>query len=177
MQGNRVSFLGFSHGAMKGVILIIVVFVLIASSSIVNGPQYSYAAPAAEFSTANATIRSAFTAMQLAESNGGNVTSLISSLNSALALMQKATSENSTNAGQASADLQSAVQIATQVESQSASVSLNGSSQKQIVFAESIGSAATVSVLAILVYLFGDRLYRRIWFYVYRNFTVRPADE
>ena len=42
---------------------------------------------------------------------------------------------------------------------------------------ESLGTVAATLGIAALAYLRGDRVYRRLWLYVYRNHVVKKNDE
>ena len=137
---------------------------------------HTSAASSSDFASANSAINSAFIATHNAEQSGGNVTGLIAKLDISLGLVQKAESENATNPSQAVADLQNATQIANQVSSQAPVIAQAGSSARQTLYGESIGSAAAILVLASLVYIYGGRIYHLIWFYLYRNQNVRSSE-
>lgn len=136
---------------------------------------YSNAATASEFSNANSAINSAFSAVYNAEGDGGNVTVQINELNTALALVDRAQAENSTNPSHALADLQNATLIATQVSNQSGAVSQAGAAARQVEDEESIGSAIAILVVALLIYLYAGRIYRRAWLFAYRNHVVKRS--
>ena len=123
----------------------------------------SLGASQSDFSVTNDAITSAFVTTRIAEAKGGNVSSLVTMLNEALALVQKAQSENSTNPSQASTDLQNATQLAEQVSSDSVGIAQSGSSANSTRTTESIGASVGIIVIAILVYIFGGRIYRRAW--------------
>ncbi|MHB8567860.1 MAG: hypothetical protein ACYC7D_12860 [Nitrososphaerales archaeon] len=134
--------------------------------------SYASAASSGDFSAANSAISSAFVATLNAEKSGGNVSSLTAQLNGALALVQRAHSENAT---QSVIDLQNATRIANLVSSEAPSVAQSGASSVQVRNAESIGGAAAIVVIAALIYIYGGRIYRRGWLYMYRNYVVKPA--
>lgn len=136
---------------------------------------HSGAASVNDFATANSAINSAFLATHNAERSGGNVTVLVNELNTVIALVEKAQAENSTNPVQALADLQNATGIAMQVTNQSSPIANAGASATQVRRTSSIGSAIVIIVAAALVYLYGSRLYRRVWLYLYRNHVVEPS--
>ena len=136
---------------------------------------HSEAATVSDFATANSAINSAFLATHNAERSGGNVTVLVNELNTAIALVEKAQAENSTKPVQAFADLQNATGIAMQVINQSSPIANAGASATQVRKTSSIGSAIAIIVAAALVYLYGGRLYRRVWLYLYRNHVVEPS--
>ena len=114
-------------------------------------------------------------AVQAAGRDGGNITSLLAQLNAALALVQKASSENSTDPAQASSDLQSAISMAKEVQSAAPTVALQGASARQLQFEISVASAIAIIGVAVALYFFGDRIYRRLWLRVYRGHLVRKA--
>ncbi|MGI0079043.1 MAG: hypothetical protein ACRECH_05415 [Nitrososphaerales archaeon] len=135
--------------------------------------NHSNAATPNEFAAANSAIAAAFSATYNAGQNGGNVTSLVAKLNSAIALLQEAGSENMSNPSQASIDLQNAVQIAQQVSTQAPAVGQAGAAAKQTLAAQSIGGMLAIAILGVLAYVFGGRIYRMIWFVLYRERVVR----
>ena len=153
---------------MKVALLALVVVSLL----VVVSPAAS-AAVNASFSGASSAIQSAFVAVQTAGSDGGNITSLLARLNSALALAQKASMENSTNPSQASADLQSALGIAQGVQASAARVGQQGIAARQLQFEISVTSAVAIVGIAAALYLYGDRIYRRLWLWIYRGHVVR----
>lgn len=136
---------------------------------------YSSAVSSTDYSNASNAINSAFVATYNAEKSGGNVTLLISQLNSALALVQRAQSENSSNPAQASADLQNATRIANLVASEASAVGQQGQSSLTIRNSESVAGAVVIVVFAALAYIYGGRLYRRVWLLLYRNYVVKPT--
>ena len=133
------------------------------------------AAGQASFDGANSAVQSAFVAVQTAGKDGGNITSLVAQLNGALALVQQANEENSTNPLQASADLQSALTVAQQVEAAAATVAQQGSSARQLQLELSAGSAVVIVGIAAALYVYGDRIYRRVWLRVYRGHVVKKS--
>lgn len=132
------------------------------------------AASANDFATANSAINSAYLATHNAEKSGGNVTVLVNELNTAIALVEKAQAENSTQPAQAIVDLQNATRIAILVSNQSSSIANSGKSEIQARNTASVASAIVIIVVAALVYLYGGRIYRRAWLYLYRNYVVKP---
>jgi len=133
------------------------------------------AATNAEFSTTTNAIGSAFVAAHNAGQDGGNVSELVATLNVALNLLQRAQAENATNPAQAAADLQNATSMAAGVTAASASAAQAGNAARQVTVETSIGGASAIVIAAVLIYLLGDRIFRRLWIFVYRNFVVRPS--
>ena len=136
---------------------------------------FAQAATSAEFSSATNSIGSAFVAVHSAGQDGGNVSGLVTELNVALNLTQKAQAENATNPTQAATDLQNATTMAEGVSAASSSVAQAGSAARRVTMEISIGAASAIVVAAVLIYALGDRIFRKMWVYVYRNFVVRPA--
>jgi len=159
---------GFSR-LKVALLLAIVVLVLEVGSPLVS------AASQPSFIGASSAVQSAFVAVQTAGKDGGNITSLVAQLNGALALVQKASEENSSDPAQASADLQSASNIAQGVQSSAAGVAQQGISARQLQFEVSIASAVVIVAIAVALYLYGDRIYRRLWFRMYRGHVVKKV--
>jgi len=97
---------------------LVVIFALLM---LFSSPLAMAASPAS-FNGASSAVQKAFVAVQGAGKDGGNVTSLVAELNGALALVQRASSENSTNPTQASSDLNSALAIVQVVQASAAKV-------------------------------------------------------
>ena len=132
-------------------------------------------ASSSEFASANQLIQSAYVATLNAEKSGGNVTVLVTELQSAVELVQKATLENSTNPSQSANDLQSAGEIADGVIEQSGPISREGAAMREIQTVESVGSAAAIIVAGLMIYHYGDKIYRRLWLFFYRDFLVKKG--
>lgn len=146
---------------------------LVVAIVVMGSAPAAFAASKDSFDGAYAAVQSAFLQVQGAESKGGNVTSLVGQLNAALALMQKAAAENASNPAQAAADLQAAVQAARSVQSDAGPAGEAGAAAKESQFVASLTSAAAIVVIAALVYLYGDRVYRRAWLRAYRDYVVK----
>jgi hypothetical protein len=129
------------------------------------------------FSVANDSVKNAFSSIYYAQQNGGDVSSLIERLNVAILLIQKADAENMTDQSAAAADLSNATSIAEMVALTSISVSSSGSMARQLRLYESLGTIAATLIVATLAYFKGDRVYRRLWLYVYKNHLVKKTDE
>ncbi len=150
-------------------VLILVVVGLTTSTSAAAYPL--------EISSANAALASAFISVHNAELRGANVTSLVSQLNSVVGLIQTAASLNSTNPSQATKDLENATQIAQRITSESVAAGRAGAFENNIRVSESVVSVVAIVVASAVVYIFGGRVYRRLWFLIYKNYVVKPADE
>jgi hypothetical protein len=133
------------------------------------------AATASDFSSANSAIKSAFSAISNAQQQGGNVSALVTKINVAIELVQKAQTENSTNPAQATADLQNATLLAQQVSSSAPKIGNAGLMAREIQYSESVGAALVIVILAVVVYIYGARIYHLIWFYLYKNHGVKTS--
>ena len=142
-----------------------------------NAPIRSHEAGGGQLATANNSVNSAFSSVYNAEQNGGDVSALVEKLNIAVSLIQRAVAENATDPNAATADLSNATTIAQMVSLNSTSVSTSGSMAHQLHLYESLGTVAATLGIAALAYLRGDRVYRRLWLYVYRNHVVKKNDE
>ena len=140
-------------------------------------PIRSHEADGGQLATANNSVNSAFSSVYNAEQNGGDVTTLVEKLNTAVSLIQKATAENATDPNSATADLSNATTIAQMVSLNSTSVSTSGSIARQLRLYEALGTVTATLGIAALTYLRGDRVYRRLWLYLYRNHVVKKSDE
>ncbi len=149
--------------------LIVSAFLLLVISSM---PAQSKGAQAT-FSSTKASINDAFSSIQDAERNGGDVSTLIQQLNAAILLVQEAQAENSTNPSQAMAALENATQIAQTVSQQSASVSAEGSDSRRVQLYESIGIIIATVAGSTVAYTQWDPVYRRLWLLVYRKHVVK----
>jgi hypothetical protein len=136
--------------------------------------QASAAGPGT-FASASSAIASAYLAVNQAHSDGGNVTALVASLNVALGLYATAQAENATRPSLAATDLQNATVIAQTVASEAPAIGTQGLAARQAQEELSLGSAAAIVVIAALVYVFGDRIYRRAWLRVYSGFVVKKV--
>ena len=140
-------------------------------------PIRSHEAAGGQFATANNSVNDAFSSVYYAEQNGGDVSALVEKLNTAVSLIQKATAENATDPNSATADLSNATTIAQMVSLNSTLVSTSGSMARQLRLYGALGTVAATLGIATLTYLRGDRAYRRLWLYVYRNHVVENNDE
>jgi hypothetical protein len=154
-------------------LLVVTLFLLTLAGS--YSTATSFATNQNDFSSANNAITSAFVATHNAEEKGGNVSSLIVALNEALDLVERAQSENSTNPIQASVDLQNATQFAEKVSNESIGIAESGSAARSARSTESVGVSVVIILAAVLIYIFGGRIYRRAWIYLYKDYVARPS--
>ena len=153
----------------------VALLVVLVAAMLMMGSQAVSAASPATYSGASSAVQNAFVAVQTAGRDGGNVTSLVDQLNGALALLQKASAENSSNPSQASVDVQSALSIAGSVQASAAGVAQQGISARQYQFELSIGSAIVIVGIAAALYVYGDRIYRRLWLRMYHGHMVKKV--
>ena len=151
------------------VVLILLLFSAIAASSQEANPG--------PFSVANDSVNNAFSSIYYAEQNGGDVSSLVERLNVAILMIQKADAETATDPSAAAANLSNATTIIQMVSLTSASVSSSGSMARQLRLYESLGTIIATLTIATLAYFKGDRVYRRLWLFVYKNHLVERTDE
>ena len=151
--------------------IILMFVVVLCSNTFCN----AYALTKSEVSSATTAIQSAFVSTHNAEESGGNVSGLVRQLNDAIQLVQKAEDENSSNPLQAAADIQAAVQEAHNIVTESKSIKSIGTVTQEILYIRSIASAITIIVAAVLIYIFGGRVFRKIWLRMYGNFVVKPS--
>ena len=168
MSGSRLSL-----SALGRCFITITLLVLVISTT----PIGSHEATGGQLETANNAVNSAFSAIYYAEQDGGDASALVEKLNTAILLIQRAVAENATDPNAATADLSNATTIAQRVSQNSSSVSTSGLMARQLSLYESLGTVAAALGLAALAYLRGDRVYRRLWLYVYRNHVVKKSDE
>ena len=154
--------------------LIIIALVELVLSTTFASSQISTGEP---FSVANNSVNRAFASIYVAEQNGGDATSLVERLNVAIFLILRANAENATSPSAATTDLSDATAIAQMVSSNSASVSSSGSTARQLRLYESLGTIFATLGVATLTYLMGDRVYRRLWLFVYKKHLVKKTDE
>ncbi len=157
-----------SLGLLVLTTVLVTVLAIVPSTTVVS---------ASDVSSTNIAIQSAFTSAYQAERNGGNITSLVATLNTALQLVAKAQAESAANPAQASDDLQAARLLASSVAAQSAAVSAAGSSLRQFNFVKSLVAAAAILIAASLIYVTGGRVFRWFWIRLYGGYVARPANE
>lgn len=153
--------------------ILTVALIVVVMSTLAATPREVSADP---FGTASQSVNNAFSSVYSAEQNGGDVSGLVEKLNTAIFLIQRANAENATDPSAAATDLSNATTIANEVSISAASVSNSGSNSRQTSLYESFGTIVATLAIGVLVYVRGDRVYRRLWFRVYRNYLVRKKD-
>jgi hypothetical protein len=139
--------------------------------------SFAQAASTTDFSSATGAIGTAFAATYNAGQSGGNVSQLVLKLNLALSLVQDAKAENATDPSQAAAYLRNATLTAESVVAASGSVAQMGRASRQMTEFISAETACFIVVAAALICIYGDRLYRRLWLFVYKDFLLGPTHE
>jgi hypothetical protein len=149
--------------------------VFILALALAQMPTLSVAASPSSFSAASTSISTAFVAVSQAQQDGGNVTGLVASLNTALGLYAKAQGENGNNPALALTDLQNATAMAQQVTLAAPAIGQAGLSARQAQEYLSVGSAAGIVAIAALLYVYGERIYHRLWLRLYSGYTVKTV--
>lgn len=146
---------------------------LLSVAALSSNPAPADAASPSQFSAVSGSIASAYAAVNAAQARGGNTTSLVASLNTAIALFERAQAENASLPAAAATDLQNATAIAQQVQGSAPAIGAQGASARQVQEYVSVGTAAAIVIIAGALYVYGDRIYRRIWLMVYSGFEVK----
>lgn len=133
------------------------------------------AASPSDFAGASGSIGTAYLAVSRAQQDGGNVSGLVTNLNVALELYTKAQSENSSNPARALADLQNATTIAQQVALEAPGIGQTGAAARQAQEYISVGSAVAIVAVAALLYVYGERIYHRLWLRMYSGYLVKKV--
>ena len=126
-------------------------------------------------SQVKAQIAQAYTAVLTAEQSGGNVTSLVAKLNSAVSLVQQADALNATDPASAQSLYSQASALAQQVIGAAPAVAAAG---RAAVFDAQVSLAvetAVLAALAVLAYLYVPRLYWGYWYRTHRDWRVKKA--
>jgi hypothetical protein len=148
--------------------------VFVVALALMPTPTSTAASPSS-FSTASSSIATAYVTVSHAQQDGGNVSDLVASLNTALGLYTKALKENGTNPALALSDLQNATAMAQQVTLAAPAIGQAGVSAHQAQEYLSVGTAAAVVAIAALLYVYGERIYHRLWLRLYSGYTVKKV--
>jgi hypothetical protein len=158
-----------SNGLVYFVLAIFVMNCYLNSASTVSAVTQT------DLTNANNAIQSAFVSTYNAEKDGGNVSTLIAQLNIALMFVQTAAAENATDSILAATDIRIANQMAQNVSQEASTISQSAQTIRATLYARSIGTATAFGVAAVLIYIFGGRLFRLAWLRLYGNYVVeRP---
>jgi hypothetical protein len=152
---------------------LVFLFLALVSLGTCSAIREAAGATPAQVSEANGAIQAAYLSIYDASKSGGNVSSLVSQLNSAIQLVQTAETANATDPAKASSDLANATSMANGVAAAAGPAGQQGVQAKQLRLEASAGSVAVILAAAALVYAFGDRVYRKAWLGLYRNHVVR----
>ncbi len=145
---------------------------MIALSAVSTAPMANAASPS-DFTSASNSIGAAYLAVSHAQQQGGNVSALVDSLNMALGLYTRAQAENSSSPSKATSDLQNATVIAQQVALAAPTVGQAGAAARQTQEYASVGAAAVIIAIAALLYVYGEKIYHRIWLRLYSGYVVK----
>ncbi|MDG6982725.1 MAG: hypothetical protein JRM74_04650 [Nitrososphaerota archaeon] len=151
---------------------VVVVLVVIAWTFGVTGVANVHAQTSSD---TKVQIGLAYAAVLGAEQDGGNVTGLVTKLNSAISLMQQANLVNSTDPARAQLLYSEASSLAQQVIQAAPAVASAG---KAAVFAGQVDLAietAVLAALALLAYVYTPRLFWRFWLRLHRDWRVKKA--
>jgi hypothetical protein len=157
-------------------IIMLALLVILLLETPFGTPSRSQQTVALDLSTTNDSINKAFFSVHQAELNGADVSQLVEKLNVAIILFQKAQAENATYPSGAITDLENATSIAHEVGQEAAAIS-NYPPAGQLRWYESVYIVLATLAVSALVYLNGDRVYRRLWLLVYRRHLVRKRNE
>lgn len=124
-------------------------------------------------SQARAEINQAYASIRGAEQDGGNVSGLVSSLNSAIALLHQADALNQTDHSKAQSLYSQAASIAQQVIQSAPSVA--GAGRSSVMNARiALGvETAFLGSLAVAAYLYTPRIFWGFWLRTHRNWRVK----
>ena len=156
---------GAGRGRGAVILLVAMALVLFANPALAAAPPV--------FVGASNSIGTAFIAVDHAQQLGGNVTGLVASLNVALGLYMRAQAENSSDPSRAAADLQNATTIAQEVSLEAPAIGTDGSAARQAQEEVSIGAAVAIIAIGVLLYLYGERIYHRLWLRLYSGYVVK----
>lgn len=124
---------------------------------------------------AYAAVEQAFSQVYAVSEKGGNVSALVSQLNQALTYLAEAESVNSTNPGLASTLSSEAYALARNVSAE-AGVAAQRAQSAHLRLVEGSVAGASASVAAGLAfYFYSEKVYRRLWLHVYREFRVKRS--
>jgi hypothetical protein len=123
--------------------------------------------------TVHAQIDQAFLAVHSAEAVGGNVTSLVSSLNQAINLTERADSLNASNPSVASAMYSQAYSLASNVLQQAPTVAVQGRAAVAAATTDFYAETIVLGALAVIAYFFTERVFWWVWVRIYGGWRVK----
>ncbi|MDA4126920.1 MAG: hypothetical protein OK452_06935 [Thaumarchaeota archaeon] len=122
-----------------------------------------------------AQIGQAYSAVLTAEQDGGNISSLVATLNTAISLVQQADSINDTNPSKAQALYAKAASLASQVVQASPSVAAAGRASVGAAQLALVAETVALIGIAVVTYRFGPRLFWTVWLRAHRTWKVRKS--
>lgn len=150
----------------------LLVFIVFFAAS-AESPPPSTAATGQDFASSSAAISQAYLAVSAAQKDGGNVTGLVASLNTAVGLYSEAQAENGTSPAAAAQHLAEASATAQQVAQAAPGIGRAGLAARQFQEEVSLGAAVAIVALGAVLYVFGERIYHRLWLRAYSRHLVR----
>ena len=136
-------------------------------------PKFSPVVLAQEGSLAQSLIQQAFREVNQAEGAGGNVTSLVSSLNVAVALSSEADRLHSSNPGRAAQLSSQANAIATQVIAEALTAREAATASRQVATEVYVVELLALAGAGAFVYRYGPRILWRLWYELHSDWRVR----
>jgi len=123
----------------------------------------------------HAQIDQAFLAVHAAEADGGNVTSLVSTLNQAISLTERADSLNSTNPQSAAPMYSQAYSLASSVLQGAPTVAAQGRATVSASTTEFYSETVVLAALAVVAYFFTSRVFWRAWLRAHKGWRVKKV--
>ena len=136
-------------------------------------PKFSPVVLAQEGSLAQSLIQQAFREVNQAEGAGGNVSSLVSSLNGAVALSSEADRLQNSNPGRAAQLSSQAEAIATQVIAEALTAREAATASRQVATEVYVVELLALAGMGALVYRYGPRILWRLWYELHSDWSVR----
>jgi hypothetical protein len=118
-------------------------------------------------------LNQAFEATRSAEADGGNISSLVRTLNQAINLTQKADRINATNPAKASQLYSNASSLASLVLQEAPGVAAQGRASVSASTLEFYGESAVLAVLAVLAYILTPQVFWKLWVMAHKGWKVR----
>ena len=118
-------------------------------------------------------IQQAFREVNQAEGAGGNVTSLVSSLNVAVALSSEADRLQNSNPGRAAQLSSQAEAIATQVIAEALTAREAATASRQVATEVYVVELLALAGMGAFVYRYGPRILWRLWYELHSDWSVR----
>ena len=125
--------------------------------------------------SAHAQIDQAFVATHAAEADGGNVTSLVSTLNQAINLTEGADRLNATNPQGAASLYSQAYSLASDVIQKAPTVAAQGKAAVSASTTEFYGETVVLGALAVVTYFFTPMVFWRIWLRAHEGWRVKKV--